>query len=151
MADVVSPGTRSKMMSGIRGQDTRPELIVRSVLHRAGFRFRLHVRDLPGRPDLVLPKYRAVVFVQGCFWHRHQCHLFKWPATRQAFWKAKLDANRERDLRDRNLLLKQGWRVMEIWECALKGKGRLDEQQLLTALAAWLQSAETSGQIRGTA
>ncbi len=90
MPDVVSRAKRGEMMSGIRGKNTKPELVIRSALHRAGYRFRLHTRSLPGKPDLVLPKYRAAIFVNGCFWHGHDCHLFKWPGTRKDFWRAKI-------------------------------------------------------------
>src|SRR5690606_16975078 len=98
-ADIVSPKTRSRMMSGIRGKNTRPELILRSALHRKGFRFRLHRKDLPGRPDMIFPQYRAVLFVHGCFWHGHNCHLFKWPSTREEFWREKIAGNIKRDKR----------------------------------------------------
>jgi DNA mismatch endonuclease, patch repair protein len=115
--DIVSPAKRSQMMSGIRGKNTRPELVVRSVAHRLGLRFRLHRRELPGRPDLVFPKHRAVVFVQGCFWHRHSCGLAAVPKTRTEFWLDKFAANVKRDRLCRAELEKLGWKVLEIWEC----------------------------------
>ena len=115
--DVVSPTIRSRMMSGIRGKDTAPERIVRSVAHRLGLRFRLHDRRLPGSPDLVFPRHRTVVLVHGCFWHRHDCGLAAVPKTRADFWAAKFAANQQRDLRNRTLLEQQGWRVLEVWEC----------------------------------
>ena len=93
MADVVDRKTRSRMMSGIRGKNTRPELLIRKGLHARGFRFRLHDKRLPGKPDLVLPKYSAVIFVHGCFWHGHDCHLFKWPQSRREFWRKKITRN----------------------------------------------------------
>src|SRR4051812_579368 len=99
MADVVSSVVRSRMMSGIRTKDTRPELVLRRLLHAKGFRFRLH-QDIPGRPDLVFGKRRAVIFVHGCFWHRHECKIFKWPKTRVEFWRGKIDGNAERDKRN---------------------------------------------------
>jgi DNA mismatch endonuclease (patch repair protein) len=114
---VVSKETRSRMMSGIRGKDTAPEMLVRSVAHSLGLRFRLHVRTLPGRPDLVFPRHRTVIFVHGCFWHRHNCRLAAMPKTRPDFWRAKFDANQRRDIRNRELLEQQGWRVVEVWEC----------------------------------
>lgn len=115
--DIVSREKRSRMMSGIRGKDTRPELLVRSTAHRLGLRFRLHVKELPGRPDLVFPRYRTALFVHGCFWHRHDCALAAVPSTRSDFWLAKFAANVERDRRSKAALESQGWRVLEIWEC----------------------------------
>jgi len=105
-------------MSRIRGRDTAPERLVRSTLHRAGYRFRLHRKDLPGRPDIVLPKYRTVVFVHGCFWHRHsRCRFAYTPKSRVAFWNAKFAANVERDRHNVRELKRLGWRVVTVWEC----------------------------------
>jgi DNA mismatch endonuclease, patch repair protein len=115
--DIVSPAKRSQMMSGIRGKNTRPELVVRSVAHRLGLRFRLHRRELPGRPDLVFPKHQTVVFVQGCFWHRHSCGLAAVPKTRTEFWLDKFAANVKRDRLCKAELEDLGWKVLEIWEC----------------------------------
>jgi len=131
LADVVDPVTRSRMMSGIRGRDTKPEMVVRQGLHRRGLRYRLHVRDLPGRPDIVFPKYRAVVNVNGCFWHKHGCSLFRWPSTRSAFWKDKLQKNFTRDLRNHCALFSLGWRVMVVWECSLKNKPQKNTDAVL--------------------
>ncbi len=122
MVDVVDRATRSRMMSGIKGKNTKPEILVRSILHANGFRFRLHVRELPGKPDIILPKWRTVVFVHGCFWHGHQCRLFKWPATNQDFWRKKIETNCHKDLQNKQQLTALGWRVIEIWECSLRGK-----------------------------
>jgi DNA mismatch endonuclease (patch repair protein) len=109
------------MMSGIRGKDTKPELALRRALHARGFRFRLHSRNVHGRPDLVLPKYRAVVFVHGCFWHRHEgCRYTTTPSTRHEFWQAKFEANVARDVAVRTKLLEDGWRVATVWECTLR-------------------------------
>lgn len=119
MVDTLTPAERSERMSRIRSQNTKPELWVRRLLHAAGFRFRLHRKDLPGRPDLVLPKYRAVVFVQGCFWHAHHCQKGRIPGTRGDFWKAKFEGNRKRDARNARALRALGWRVFTIWECEL--------------------------------
>jgi DNA mismatch endonuclease (patch repair protein) len=107
-------------MAAIRGKDTQPELTVRRALHAAGFRYRLHQRDLPGRPDIVLTRYRTVVFVHGCFWHHHGCKHSTWPKTRAAFWRAKIESNQARDRRTRYFLRQAGWRVETIWECQLK-------------------------------
>jgi len=115
--DIVSRSVRSRMMRGIRSSDTRPELLVRSAAHRLGLRFRLHRRDLPGTPDLVFPRHRTVVFVHGCFWHRHDCGLAAEPKTRKRFWTEKFAANVMRDEKNRAELAAQGWRVIEIWEC----------------------------------
>lgn len=138
MADVVSPEIRSRMMSGIRGRDTKPELAIRRSLHALGFRYRIHGRKLPGRPDLVLVKYQAVIFVNGCFWHGHDCPLFKLPRTRTEFWAEKLGRNCGRDQVNYQKLAEGGWRTAVVWECALKGReGRVE---LVTAkLADWLK------------
>lgn len=140
MADVVDPATRSRMMSGIRGRDTLPEMTLRRALHRAGFRFRLHAAQLPGRPDLVLPKRRAAVLVHGCFWHRHPgCRYATTPATRPAFWKSKFEGNVERDARNHAALLGLGWRIATIWECALR-RDRVDDS--VTRLAQWIHGGD---------
>lgn len=119
--DIVKPEVRSRMMASIRGRDTKPELMVRQYLHGCGFRYRLHVRELPGRPDLVLPKWKAAVFVHGCFWHGHEgCRYFRVPATRTDFWVAKIRGNAERDARAEAALIGAGWRVIVLWECALR-------------------------------
>ena len=106
-------------MAAVRGKNTKPELRVRSTLHRNGFRFLLHRNDLPGKPDLVLPKYRMAIFVNGCFWHGHDCKKGRRPATNKAFWQAKLDKNVERDRRNEEALSEAGWHVVVIWECEL--------------------------------
>lgn len=147
MADVVDPATRSRMMSGIKGKNTKPELTIRRSLHAKGFRYRLHDSRLPGKPDLVLPKWNAVIFVHGCFWHKHDCHLFKWPSSRKDFWRNKINKNKERDEKAVAALENMGWRVCIVWECALKGKYRLPEQNTINTLSAWLQSDEANLEI----
>ena len=122
MVDVVDRQTRSRMMSGIRGKNTRPEIMIRKSLHSRGFRYRLHPKDLPGKPDITLPKYRVAVFVNGCFWHCHGCQLFKWPKTRKRFWRTKLTQNAARDKTNTETLMKLGWRVLIIWECSIKNR-----------------------------
>jgi DNA mismatch endonuclease (patch repair protein) len=118
MTDRIDRATRSRNMAAIRGRDTRPEIAVRSYLHRAGIRFRLHCKDLPGRPDIVLPRYRTVVFVHGCFWHRHRdCANSVLPATNREFWREKLDGNVARDERNVHALRDLGWNVIVVWEC----------------------------------
>ena len=109
------------MMAGIRGRNTRPELVIRKALHARGFRYRLHVAGLPGKPDIVLPRFRAVIFVHGCFWHGHDCPLFRLPATRSEFWEAKISRNRERDREVLGALKTTGWRCLTVWECAIRG------------------------------
>ncbi len=126
-------------MAAIRGADTKPELVIRRGLHARGFRYRLHNRKLPGRPDLVLPRYRAVIFVNGCFWHGHDCPLFKWPKTREEFWRDKISGNVERDQKNQAELKASGWRVGIVWECALKGKRRLQPAHVLDHLSEWLE------------
>lgn len=148
-ADTVTPEVRSRMMAGIRGSNTKPELVIRSGLHRLGFRFRIHRRDLPGKPDLVFPKYRAVILVHGCFWHGHGCHLFKWPRTRSEFWRQKIYSNIERDRRHLSALTDAGWRVATIWECALKGRKRLPSGTVAELCAEWLMSQDPTMELDG--
>jgi DNA mismatch endonuclease, patch repair protein len=127
MPDVMSQAARSRLMASIRAKDTRPEMRVRSYLHAAGLRFRLHDGRLPGRPDLVLRRYRVAVFVNGCFWHRHHgCLLATRPASNVAFWSAKFDANVSRDARARSALVELGWTPITIWECEAKDIDKLD-------------------------
>lgn len=148
MTDVVDSQTRSRMMSGIRGKNTRPELILRRGLHRLGFRYRLHGK-LPGKPDLVFARFQAVIFVHGCFWHLHDCHLFKWPSTRREFWREKIEGNRARDERNCEHLIDAGWRILTIWECALKGRTRWEHDELIAAAAHWLNTATDNLELRG--
>lgn len=137
------------MMSGIRGKNTRPELMIRKALHARGFRYRLHC-GLPGKPDICLPKHRAVIFVHGCFWHGHGCHLFKWPSTRPEFWRAKIERNCEVDRVAGEQLLAAGWRVATIWECALKGRERVPFEQIVGPLSEWLSGAQHQLNICGS-
>ena len=139
MADIVDKQTRSRMMAGIRGKDTKPELALRRAMHARGFRFRLHSKRVSGRPDLIFPRFRAAVFVHGCFWHRHDgCRYATTPATRAGFWQSKFAANVARDEKVRDTLRRAGWRVAIVWECAL----RKPEQVEMAAglLADWLLS-----------
>jgi len=118
MVDHLSKEKRSKIMSSIRSKDTKPEMVVRSILHRMGYRFRLYRKDLPGKPDIVLPKYKTVIFVNGCFWHRHRgCKYCKTPKSNQIYWESKFQKNVDRDKKNRRLLKKQGWKCIIIWEC----------------------------------
>lgn len=145
MADIVSPNKRSEMMSGIRGKDTKPELLIRRGLFMRGFRFRVHVSKLPGKPDIVLPKYKAVILVNGCFWHGHGCSLFKWPSSRVDFWRDKIEDNRKHDAESLEALKMLGWRTLVVWECTTKGKGKWSAERLLDAIGKWvLEGSEYS-------
>ena len=148
--DVVDAVTRSRMMAGIKGKDTKPELVVRRGLHALGFRYLLHDRRLPGRPDMVLPRWQAAIFVHGCFWHGHDCPLFRWPGTRQDFWRQKIGRNQERDVEVEVALDQAGWRMLKIWECSMKGAGRIGVDVVLPLAAEWLRSDVRTGEIRGT-
>ncbi|WHP06330.1 MULTISPECIES: very short patch repair endonuclease [Acinetobacter] len=142
MVDNVDSATRSRIMSKIKSRDTQPELMVRRLLHAAGFRFRIHRKDLPGKPDIVLPKYKAVIFIHGCFWHGHTgCKLFRIPTTRTEFWENKICKNQLNDTRALQLLLDQGWRVCNIWECVIR-KYRKDPENILDTISKWLHSGE---------
>jgi DNA mismatch endonuclease (patch repair protein) len=141
LPDVVDAATRSRMMAGIRGKDTKPEMIVRRALHARGFRYRLHNRALPGSPDLCFPKYRSVIFVHGCFWHGHKCKYFKWPKSRQAFWREKIQNNQARDVRSQTALANLGWRSRTVWEC----QTRVSEGGIVSlgnAIERWLRSQQ---------
>lgn len=133
MADSLTPEQRSERMSRIRGRDTKPEMWVRRFLHAEGFRYRLHGKDLPGRPDLVLPKYGTVIFVHGCFWHAHHCQKGRIPSTRAGFWQDKFSINKRRDARNSRALRAAGWRVFHVWECSISSPGR--REKTLAALA----------------
>lgn len=149
MTDVVDPETRSRMMSGIRSKDTKPEMLVRQTLFAAGYRFRLHRRDLPGAPDIVMPGRKIAIFIHGCFWHRHKgCRLAKLPATRPDFWKAKLEGNVERDMRAIKALVALDWRVLVVWECATKDK--TSDSTLSEALLYWIEGTDRLGEISGS-
>lgn len=150
LPDIVDVATRSRMMSGIRGRDTKPERLIRSALHRRGLRFRLHTKDLPGRPDLVLSKFHAVIFVHGCFWHGHDCRFFKWPSTRREFWAQKISDNRTRDRRVRSETIASGWRHLTVWECAIRGAGEGAVDRVADEVVDWLVSGAVAvGEIRG--
>ena len=149
MSDIVDRATRSRMMSGIRGKDTKPELLVRKGLFARGFRFRLHCRYLPGKPDIVFPRYKAVVLAHGCFWHGHNCHLFKWPTSNIKFWRTKIERNREVDAEARSSLEHLGWRILTVWECALKGPTRIPLEEVINEAVLWLQRGSCSHEIKG--
>ena len=140
MTDTLTPLERGRRMAAVRAKDTKPEMIVRQLLHRLGYRYRLHRRDLPGTPDLVFPSRRAVIFVHGCFWHRHEgCALARLPKSRLEFWRDKLEGNRLRDQKQMNELIAMGWRVLVVWECELK-----DGEALTRRLRHFLDDGETT-------
>lgn len=142
MTDIVDSSTRSRMMAGIKSKNTKPELLIRSLLHKRGFRFRLHVKDLPGKPDIVLPKYNAVIFVHGCFWHGHKnCHFFKLPGTRTEFWQEKILKNQVNDAKSIEILLTNNWRVCIVWECSIRG-AKKDLNKVINSISDWLLSTE---------
>lgn len=151
MVDIVPPHVRSRMMAGIRGAHTAPERFLRTRLHRLGFRYRLHVPGLPGRPDLVFPSRKAVILAHGCFWHGHDCPLFKWPSTRPEFWRNRIEGNRTRDQNVLRALDQGGWRVLVVWECALKGPGKWHPDDLVPRVAHWVSHGpEGLTALRGT-
>lgn len=138
MTDIVDRETRSRMMSGIRSKNTRIEISLRKALFAQGFRYRINDARLPGKPDIVFPRHRAVVFVHGCFWHGHDCALFRLPASNTEFWQSKIEANRVRDKRVCHELAVLGWRVAIVWECALRGRSALAERDAVCMLSGWL-------------
>ena len=129
---------RRRNMAAIRGKNTKPELLVRHELHSRGYRYRLHVKSLPGTPDIVLPRFNAVVLVNGCFWHGHNCDLFKWPKTREEFWHEKISGTQTRDIENWKRLTAEGWRVAVLWQCSLGSKTRL--QETISDLEIWLSA-----------
>ena len=145
--DTLTKQQRSERMSRIGGKDTKPEMLVRKCLHAAGYRFRLHVADLPGKPDIVLPKYKTVIFVHGCFWHGHTCHIGHVPKTNSSFWGLKIKSNSDRDTKRILQLLEQGWKVLIVWECAILGKSKLNTEKLLIKLEGFLKGSETQSAI----
>lgn len=143
MTDIVDPKTRSRMMSGIKGKNTKPEIVIRQRLHARGYRFRLHRKDLPGSPDIVLPKYQAVVLINGCFWHGHECRLFKWPKTRPEFWRNKIEGNIRRDQQKLSELKKMGWRICLLWECEIKGAREEHLNEVIENISKWLSADDS--------
>lgn len=149
MSDVHTPEARHRNMAAIRGRNTKPEKLIRSAIFAEGFRFRLHDKRLPGKPDIVLPKYKAVIQIQGCFWHRHLCPLFKWPKSNAEFWRKKIEGNVANDTKARNALNEAGWRVLTVWECSLKGKGKLPFAELTGQISDWIRRGSKNSEIAG--
>lgn len=149
MIDIVSGDIRSKMMAGIKGKNTKGEVLIRKGLHNLGFRYQLHRKDLPGNPDLVFPKYKSIIFVNGCFWHAHDCHLFKWPSTRPEFWEKKISENKIRDCKNIVACTEMGWKVLIIWECSYKGKTKRKLEEVLQTAAKWILYDTSNAEIEG--
>lgn len=147
MTDIVDKATRSKMMSNIRGKNTRLEVIIRKELFARGLRYRLHDKRLPGKPDMVFSKFKAVIFVNGCFWHGHDCRLYREPKSNSAFWVSKISRNRENDKKTWHVLMQSDWRVLTVWECAIRLR-RYSICDVADMIVVWLTSAELSGEIR---
>lgn len=147
--DPLTPEQRRLNMSRVRGKDTQPELLIRRALHASGLRYRLHGAKLPGRPDLVFPRRRAVVFVHGCFWHGHHCPLFRLPATRKEFWSEKIEKNRARDAGAVVALRSDGWRILTVWECALRGPSRRDVSAVAAEARAFIEGDEAFAELQG--
>ncbi len=151
MTDVLTQEQRRLNMSRVRGQNTKPELILRRGLHARGLRFRLHRKDLPGTPDLVFPIHGTIILVHGCFWHWHSCPMFKWPTTRADFWRAKIGGNRERDQFNLKALQDEGWRVLIVWECALRGPRRWKTEDVFDHCEEFIRSpTSTFAEIGGS-
>jgi DNA mismatch endonuclease, patch repair protein len=145
MVDIVDAATRSRMMAGIKSRNTRPELLVRHHLHSRGFRYTLDGAGLPGRPDIVLPKWKVAIFVNGCFWHWHGCHLSKIPSANRSFWETKLTANQTRDDVSQMAIVSAGWRVAIVWECALRGSFAESQlPHLIRNLERWIRAEPKS-------
>lgn len=149
MTDSVSPEKRSDVMSRVGSKDTKPELQIRSGLHALGFRYRLHVRDLPGKPDLVFPRFKSVIMINGCFWHGHSCELYRFPKSNTKYWSEKIRRNVERDAFNIKCIIDAGWRILIIWECAIKRKARLPMEKVLDIASDWLLSDKPNCEIAG--
>ena len=149
MADRISTEHRSWNMSRIGARNTKPERIIRSYLHRSGIRFRLYSKKLPGTPDLVLAKFKTVIFVNGCFWHGHNCKGFKWPRQNREIWRKKINDNINRDKRNYMLLNDLNWRVLTVWECAVRDKKAVDIEDCINRILSWLYSNAAEGNIPG--
>jgi len=149
MTDILTPAQRSEVMSRIRGRDTKPEMTVRRTLHGLGFRYRLHRRDLPGKPDIVLTRWKTVVQVNGCFFHGHACPAFRLPSSNREFWQEKIRRNQARDEVTAEALRRQGWRVVTVWECALRGPRKIGPGRLADILASVIQGHEIMSALVG--
>jgi len=149
LTDTVSAKKRSEVMSRVGSKDTKPELLIRKGLHARGFRYRLHVKELPGKPDLVFPRYKSIIQINGCFWHGHSCDLYRFPKSNTEYWKEKIKRNVERDISNIKCLTDAGWRILIIWECAIKRKARLPMEKVLNIASEWLLSEKPNCEIAG--
>lgn len=149
MVDILTPKKRSEVMANIKSKNTHGEILVRKELHKMGFRYQLHRKGIPGKPDLAFPKFRAVIFINGCFWHAHDCHLFKWPSSRPEFWREKINSNKIRDEKNYINCTELGWRILIIWECALKGKTKRPLNEVVNTTKNWLLYDTQSAEIKG--
>lgn len=147
MADAFDVETRSRMMAKIRSKNTTPELLIRKALHVRGYRFRLHAKNLPGKPDLLLPKYNSAIFIHGCFWHGHSCRYFKVPQTRQEYWMGKIGKNQDRDKRQLAALQALNWRVLVVWECAVRSMKKESTPLLINQILYWLHQGPAFAEI----
>ncbi|MFK0033575.1 very short patch repair endonuclease [Pseudomonas monteilii] len=138
--DIVNAATRSQMMSNIKSKNTSPELTIRKALHSRGFRYRIHPAELPGKPDLLLPKFNTAIFIHGCFWHGHDCKYFKIPKTRTEFWQKKINENKARDQKQIEALTSKGWRVLIVWECAIRQMKSEGSTELIELIIEWILS-----------
>ena len=134
-------------MSRNKNKDTALEILIRKAIHAKGFRYKLHDKKLPGKPDLVFPKYKAVIFINGCFWHGHGCSLFKWPATNEDFWKKKISGNQKRDLSNIQKLKSSGWKVLTVWECSTRGVHKIGLDASVEQISDWLQAGTSTLEI----
>ena len=147
--DVLTKEQRRLNMRRIRAKNTKPEMRVRRGLHAAGFRYKLHDQSLPGKPDIVFPKYKCVIFVNGCFWHGHECALFRWPKENKSFWEKKIRGNKFRDRINEVKLESLGWRIIVIWECAFKGRQKYSDEEFLSEVASLIKSDSSFSEIKG--
>lgn len=148
--DTVDKQTRSMIMSSVGQKDTGAEKLLRQAVHRMGMRYRLHDRSLPGSPDITFPRHKAAIFVHGCYWHAHGCYRSTIPKSARDFWTDKFSANQSRDKKNQKLLLAEGWRVLTVWECALRGKAASPAPEVAAAVKAWLESSSQCDEISGT-
>ena len=149
MTDLHSQNVRSKNMAAVRSFNTQPELAVRQLLHKEGFRYRLHIKAIKGKPDIVMRKHGVLIFINGCFWHGHNCHLFRLPKTRTEWWRKKIESNKLRDITVTAELKSSGWRIIQVWECAIKGKTKIGHSKLRNQLIEAIFSEEMLLEIRG--